>query len=227
MHFEKALNATIEALPYMLGGVGWTAIILIGALLVGFVLGVPLACCQVYGRPALSRAVGLYVWLFRGVPILVQLFLFYFGLLPLVGIDSALAAGVIVLGFTSASYQSQIVRGSIQSLSAGQLKAARALGMSDFTAIKSIILPQALRLSIPGWSNEFSILLKDSALLMVISVPEIMARTRSVAGRTHEPVAMALFAAILYFILTYVGIQILRWIERKVRIKGYSQEGSM
>ncbi|MBU1003200.1 MAG: amino acid ABC transporter permease [Proteobacteria bacterium] len=227
MHFDKALSATIEALPYMLGGVGWTAVILLGALLVGFALGVPLACAQVYGRPLLRRVVGLYVWLFRGVPILVQLFLFYFGLLPLVGIDSALAAGVIVLGLTSASYQSQIVRGSIRSLAEGQLKAARALGMSDFTAIRTIILPQALRLSIPGWSNEFSILLKDSALLMVISVPEIMARTRSVAGRTHEPVAMALFAAILYFILTYIGIQLLRWIERKVRIKGYSQEGAM
>lgn len=227
MNFEHAFQATIDALPYMLGGVGWTAGILLGALIVGFLMGVPLACAQVYGPRPLRRAVGLYVWLFRGVPILVQLFLFYFGLLPLVGIDSAMVAGVMVLGFTSASYQSQIVRGSIQSLSAGQLKAARALGMSDFTAIKSIILPQALRLSIPGWSNEFSILLKDSALLMVISVPEIMARTRSVAGRTHEPVAMALFAAVLYFILTFFGIKLLRFIERKVRIKGYSQEGAM
>ena len=227
MHFEKAFNATLEALPYMLGGVGWTVAALAGALALGFVLGVPLACLQVYGSRAVRRVVGLYVWLFRGVPILVQLFLFYIGLLPLLGVESALAAGVIVLGLTSASYQSQIVRGSIQSLSDGQLKAARALGMSDLIAIKSIILPQALRLSIPGWSNEFSILLKDSALLMVISVPEIMARTRSVAGRTHEPVAMALFAAVLYFILTFIGIQLLRWIERKVRIKGYSHEGAM
>lgn len=227
MNFEKAFTATIDALPYMLGGVWWTAVALLGALAVGFAMGVPLACFQVYGGRLAQRLVGLYVWLFRGVPILVQLFLFYIGILPLLGVESALAAGVLVLGLTSASYQSQIVRGSIQSLSDGQLKAARALGMSDLQAIKSIILPQALRLSIPGWSNEFSILLKDSALLMVISVPEIMARTRSVAGRTHEPVVMALFAAVLYFILTFIGIQTLRWIERKVRIKGYSQEGAM
>ncbi|WP_461210798.1 amino acid ABC transporter permease [Desulfocurvus sp. DL9XJH121] len=227
MNFEKAFNATLDALPYMLGGVGWTIAALVGALALGFVMGVPLACVQTYGGRTWRRVVELYIWLFRGVPVLAQLFLFYFGLLPLINVSSALVAGVLTLGLTSAAYQSQIVRGSIQSLSAGQLKAARALGMSDLTAIKSIILPQALRLSIPGWSNEFSIQLKDSALLMVISVPEIMARTRSVAGRTHEPVAMALFAAVLYFILTYLGIRLLRSIERKVRIKGYTQEGTI
>lgn len=227
MNFDKAITAIIEALPYMLGGVWVTVGLVVGALALGFVLGVPLSVGQVYGRPAVRRFVHLYVWLFRGVPILVQIFLFYFGILPHLGMDSAFWAGVLVLGLTSGAYQSQIFRGAIQSLPGGQLKAARALGMSDTQAIFSIILPQALRLSIPGWSNEFSILLKDSALVMVISVQEIMARTRSVAGRTHEPVAMALFAGVLFFILTWIGLSILRGVERKVRIKGYSQEGSM
>lgn len=227
MNFEKALSAIIDALPYMLGGVWVTVGLVVGALALGFVLGVPLAVLQVYGRPLARRLVHLYVWLFRGVPILVLIFLFYFGILPHVGLNSAFWAGVIVLGLTSAAYQSQIFRGAIQSLPAGQLKAARALGMTDLQAITCIVLPQALRLSIPGWSNEFSILLKDSALVMAISVQEIMARTRSVAGRTHEPVAMALFAGVLFFILTWIGLRLLRGLERKVRIKGYSQEGSM
>jgi len=227
MNFDKAISAIIDALPYMLGGVWVTVGLVVGALALGFVLGVPLAVAQVYGRPLARRLVHLYVWLFRGVPILVLIFLFYFGILPHVGLDSAFWAGVIVLGLTSAAYQSQIFRGAIQSLPAGQLKAARALGMTDLQAIACIILPQALRLSIPGWSNEFSILLKDSALVMAISVQEIMARTRSVAGRTHEPVAMALFAGVLFFILTWIGLRRLRGLERKVRIKGYSQEGSM
>ncbi|WP_028588062.1 amino acid ABC transporter permease [Desulfocurvus vexinensis] len=227
MNFEKAISAIIDALPYMLGGVWVTVGLVVGALALGFVLGVPLAVLQVYGRPLARRLVHLYVWLFRGVPILVLIFLFYFGILPHLGLDSAFWAGVIVLGLTSAAYQSQIFRGAIQSLPAGQLKAARALGMTDLQAIACIILPQALRLSIPGWSNEFSILLKDSALVMAISVQEIMARTRSVAGRTHEPVAMALFAGVLFFILTWIGLRLLRGLERKVRIKGYSQEGSM
>lgn len=227
MNFEKAISAIIDALPYMLGGVWVTVGLVVGALALGFVLGVPLAVLQVYGRPLARRLVHLYVWLFRGVPILVLIFLFYFGILPHLGLDSAFWAGVIVLGLTSAAYQSQIFRGAIQSLPAGQLKAARALGMTDLQAIACIVLPQALRLSIPGWSNEFSILLKDSALVMAISVQEIMARTRSVAGRTHEPVAMALFAGVLFFILTWIGLRLLRGLERKVRIKGYSQEGSM
>ncbi|MCK9239911.1 amino acid ABC transporter permease [Desulfocurvus sp.] len=227
MNFEKALRAIIDSLPYMLGGVWVTVGLIVGALALGFVLGVPLAVIQVYGRTLARRLVVLYVWLFRGVPILVLIFLFYFGILPHLGLDSAFLAGVIVLGLTSAAYQSQIFRGAIQSLPAGQLKAARALGMTDTQAISCIVLPQALRLSIPGWSNEFSILLKDSALVMVISVQEIMARTRSVAGRTHEPVAMALFAGVLFFILTWIGLRLLRGLERRVRIKGYSQEGSV
>jgi polar amino acid transport system permease protein len=227
MNFEKAFRAIIDSLPYMLGGVWVTVGLIVGALAVGFALGVPLAVFQVYGRTLARRLVGLYVWFFRGVPILVLIFLFYFGILPHLGLDSAFWAGIVVLGLTSAAYQSQIFRGAIQSLPAGQLKAARALGMRDRQAIAGIILPQALRLSIPGWSNEFSILLKDSALVMAISVQEIMARTRSVAGRTHEPVAMALFAGVLFFILTWIGLRLLRGLERRVRIKGYSQEGSM
>lgn len=227
MNFEKAFRAIIDSLPYMLGGVWVTVGLIVGALAVGFALGVPLAVFQVYGRTLARRLVGLYVWFFRGVPILVLIFLFYFGILPHLGLDSAFWAGIVVLGLTSAAYQSQIFRGAIQSLPAGQLKAARALGMRDRQAIVGIILPQALRLSIPGWSNEFSILLKDSALVMAISVQEIMARTRSVAGRTHEPVAMALFAGVLFFILTWIGLRLLRGLERRVRIKGYSQEGSM
>jgi len=180
--------------------------------------------------------VALYVWLFRGIPILVQLYLFYFGILAWLGsfallaplhLDSAFAAAVIVLGLTSAAYQSQIFRGAIQSLPQGQLKAARALGMSDGQAIRSIILPQALRLAIPAWSNEYSILLKDSALAFVIGVLEVMARTRSVAATTHQPLPLSLLAGVIFFILTWAGIKALKKLEDKVRIAGYSQQGSL
>ena len=140
------------------------------------------------------------------------------------GVDSAFFAAILVLGLTSAAYQSQIFRGAILSLPAGQFKAARALGMSDFTAIKTIILPQALRLSIPAWSNEYSILLKDSALAFVIGVLEIMSRTRSVAATTHEPLPMALFAGAMFYVLTFIGVKALRMLENKVRIPGYANQ---
>jgi len=129
---------------------------------------------------------------------------------------------ILVLGMTSGAYQSQIYRGAIESLPYGQLKAARALGMSDWKAIQYIILPQALRLSIPGFSNEYSIILKDSALAFVLGTSEIMARTHFVASRTYQHLPLYVTAGILYFILTWLGVKALRRLEDKARIPGYS-----
>ncbi len=232
----EAITASYQALPYILGGVWWTLGLIIGAMGLGLIMGVPLAVTHVYGNKVAKSLVGFYVWLFRGIPILVQLYLFYFGILAWMGtytipaalhLDSAFAAAVIVLGLTSAAYQSQIFRGAMRSLPPGQLKAARALGMSDTQAIVSIILPQALRLSIPAWSNEYSILLKDSALAFVIGVLEIMSRTRSVAATTHQPLPLSLLAGVIFFVLTWLGVKALKTLENKVRIKGYSRQGSL
>ena len=234
--FLKAAQASWDALPYILGGLWWTAGLIIGAMLVGFLLGVPLAVAHVYGRPLSRKLVAGYVWLFRGVPILVQLYLFYFGImaylseipaLSFLPLSSGFVSAVIVLGLTSAAYQSQIFRGAMNSLPAGQLKAARALGMSDAVAIRTIVLPQALRLAIPAWSNEYSILLKDSALAFTIGVLEVMARTRAVAATTHEPLPLSLLAGGLFFFLTWAGIKALKRLEAKVRIPGYAHQGSL
>lgn len=221
---NETLNVLFDALPYVLQGAAVTVIAVAGAMFLGLFIGVPLAVGQVYGRTLVRTLCNLYVWFFRGVPILVLLFLFYFGLFTLLGWNlGAVAAATIVLGMTSGAYQSQIFRGSILSLSKGQLKAARALGMSDRLAIRSIILPQALRLSIPGWSNEYSIILKDSALAFVLGASEIMARTHFVASRTYKHLPMYVAAAVLYFLLTWVGVTALRALEKRVRIKGYVQ----
>lgn len=222
----EALTAIWEALPYLLGGVGVTAVAVTGAMLFGLALGVTMAVGQVYGNGLARGAVGLYVWFFRGMPILALLFLFYFGLFSLMGFNiDALTAVILVLGMTTAAYQSQIFRGAIQSLPVGQMKAARALGMSDFMAIRTIILPQALRLSIPGWSNEYSIILKDSALAFVLGTSEIMARTHFVASRTYQHLPLYLTAGLLYFLLTWMGVRALRALERRTRIPGYAHQG--
>lgn len=218
----ETLNVLLEALPYVLQGGAVTVFAVVGAMFLGLFIGVPLAVAQVYGNAPLRFVSGTYVWFFRGVPILVLLFLFYFGLFNFIGLNlNAVGAATIVLGMTSGAYQSQIFRGSILSLPKGQLKAARALGMSDAMAIRTIILPQALRLSIPGWSNEYSIILKDSALAFVLGASEIMARTHFVASRTYKHLPMYLTAAVLYFILTWAGVMALRALEKRVRIKGY------
>jgi polar amino acid transport system permease protein len=182
------------------------------------------------------RLVSLYVWLFRGVPILVRSTFSISASWPTSAASRPWPSctwtarsppQVLVLGLTSAAYQSQIFRGAIQGLPEGQLKAARALGMSDATAIACIILPQALRLSIPGWSNEYSILLKDSALAFVIGVLEVMSRTRSVAATTHQPLPLSLLAGVIFFVLTWAGLKALRILEAKVRMEGYSHQGSL
>lgn len=220
------LSTIIEALPYILEGTLVTLLLVAGALSVGFCLGVPMAVTQVYAPKPFSRLVSLYVWFFRGVPVLLLLFLFYYGLFGLMGIDvGTVGASCLVLGMTSAAYQSQIFRGAILSLPTGQLKAGRALGFTDLQSIRTIILPQALRLSIPGWSNEYSILLKDSAMCFALGTPEIMARTHFVASRTYEHLPLYITAGLIYFLITLAGVTMLRRLEQKVRIPGYNTAG--
>ena len=215
-----------EAFPYLLQGTLVTIVLVLGALALGFCLGLPLAVIQAYGPRPAARLVGVYVWFFRGVPILLLLFLFYYGVFNVLGLDvGTIGASCVVLGLASAAYQSQIFRGSLQALPQGQMRAAKALGMTTFQAIRSVTLPQALRLSIPGWSNEYSILLKDSAMCFALGTPEIMARTHFVASRTYEHLPLYITAGLIYFLITTAGLTLLRRLERKVRIPGYALIG--
>lgn len=211
-----------QALPYLLKGSIVTIELVAGALGLGLVVGIPMAVGQVYGSKPVSKIISFYVWFFRGLPVLVLLFLFYFGLFPLLNLDlSAFAAAVLVLGLRSTAYQSQIFRGSIQSLGSGQMLAARSIGMSRFKAICHIILPQALRISIPGWSNEYSIILKDSAITYALGVMEILTRGNFIATRTYKPMPVFLTCAVIFLILTYGGVKLLDLLEKKVRTPGY------
>lgn len=220
----ESVVSVINALPYLLEGSLVTLGVVLGAMGLGLALGIPLAAGQVFGRRWIRGLIGVYVWFFRGVPLLVLLFLFYFGLFSLLDINlSAFTVAVIVLGLISGAYQSQIFRGAMQSLPEGQLKAARALGMSDGKVILFIVLPQALRLSIPGWSNEYSIVLKDSAVTYALGVAEIMARTHFVATRTYQHLPLYIAAGCIYLVFTLIGTRSLRALEAKVRIPGYSR----
>lgn len=220
----ESFIAIKEALPYLLHGSVVTIGLVCGAMFLGFVLGIVLAVGQVYGGSIVRSVIGVYVWFFRGVPLLVLLFLFYFGLFSLLNINlSAFTVASIVLGLISSAYQSQIFRGAILSLPEGQLKAARALGMSDTKSILHIILPQALRLSIPAWSNEYSIVLKDSAVAYALGVMEMMARAHFVASRTYEHFPLYFTAGVMFLILTYLGTKGLRILENKVSIPGYTR----
>ncbi len=219
----ESLSVIKASLPYLLQGSLLTVGIVIGAMLFGLLLGLAGAVGLVYGNRLVQVVLDFYVWFFRGVPILVLLFLFYFGLFNYLGLNfTAFVSVIIILGMVTGAYQANIFRGAILSLPRGQFKAASALGMSDIQAIVTIILPQVLRISIPAWTNEFSIVLKDSALAFVIGAPEIMGRAQFIASRTYQHLAIYMTAGILYFFLTWIGVSALARLEKKIRIPGYS-----
>lgn len=222
----ESLAVIKASLPYLLQGGLLTIAIVIGAMLLGLLIGLSTAVGLVYGNRPLKLALGFYVWLFRGLPILVLLFLFYFGLFNYLGLNfNAFVSVALILGMATGAYQANIFRGAIQSLPRGQFRAASALGMSDPRAVFTIVLPQVLRMSIPAWSNEFSIVLKDSALAFVIGAPEIMGRAQFIASRTYQHLAIYLTAAMIYFVLTWAGVKALAKLEKRVRIPGYSGAG--
>lgn len=222
-----SLSVVIDSMPYLLQGSFITAGIVVSAMLLGLVIGIFMAVGLVYGNRYIKGLLSVYVWVFRGVPVVVLLFLFYFGLFTYLGLNfSAFTSVTIVLGMTTGAYQANIFKGAILSLPQGQFKAASALGMSNGQAIRNIVLPQILRMSIPAWSNEYSIILKDSALAFVIGAPEIMARTQFVASRTYQHLSLYIAAGVIYFLLTWGGVIALRKLENSLRIPGYSHQGS-
>ncbi|MDO5844011.1 MAG: amino acid ABC transporter permease [Methanocorpusculum sp.] len=221
----ESFSAVTDSAGFLLGGV-LTTLVLVGlALLMGFLIGITLTLGQVYGAKIIQRAVSVYVWFFRGLPNIVLLFLFYFALFPFFGLSNmpAFLVAVIVLGMRSAAYQSQIFRGAIQSIADGQMLAARSLGMTKWQAIKSIILPQSLRLSLPGWSNEYPVLLTDSSVAYVIGVAELLTRTSQVISRTGEPMLLYLTCAVVFILLNYGGMMLIQHIEKKVKIPGFGE----
>lgn len=221
---HSGLAAIIEGLPYVLGGIGVTLTVVGGALAMGLALGLLLAVAQVYGRSWMRRLAAVYVWFFRGIPLLVLLFLFYFGILAVIEVElSPFTVAIIVLGLISSAYQAQILRGAILAVPEGQMKAARAIGMSDRRAIAFIVLPQALRLALPGWSNEYTVIMKDSAVTYALGVAELMARTNHVASRTYQHLWLYLMVGVIYVLLTWLGTKALRLLEDRVAIPGYTR----
>ena len=207
----------LQALPYILGGIGYTLGVTVIALAVGLVIGVLLALLRVYGGRAAQNFAAVYVVLLRGFPSIIVLFIIYYMLAALIDLPPFLA-GCVALGVCSSAYQAEIFRGALQSVSPGQMMAARALGMSRRQAIITVILPQAFRNAIAGWSNEAAIVVKDSSLVYVVGLPELLRRAQQVAARLYAPFLVFTVTAVIYFLLTFTTNRLLGWLERKTRI---------
>jgi polar amino acid transport system permease protein len=220
-----ALETLIESLPQLFNGLAVTLGLTAFAIILGTILGILLATGRSYGARPLAYLILIYEKVFRGIPLLVLFFLIYFGLSQ-IGINfDAFTSAVIGLGLRSAAYQAQIYRGSINSIPVGQINAAFSLGMSKLKAIRYVILPQMLRLSIPGWSNEFTILLKDTSLAFGIGVIELMRQGRYIQIRDPSlTLTVFLLIAVIYFILVFTANKTLRYVEKKYQMAGLQAE---
>ncbi|MCL4826871.1 MAG: amino acid ABC transporter permease, partial [Caldilinea sp.] len=169
---QAFLDLLNNVTPGLLQGTVITLQIAAVSLLLGMAIGLPVGVGRVYGPVWLQRVLGAYVTLFQGTPLLIQLFVVYYGLPDLGLTFGRMEAAFLTLGLNSGAYQAEYLRGALQSVSEGQMTAARAIGMSKWQAIRSIILPQALRLVLPAWSNEVIAMLKNTAVVFVIAVPD-------------------------------------------------------
>jgi len=185
---------------------------------IGLVLGFMLALFSLSQLPALRWFAAAYIWLWRGTPPLIQLLLLYFGLSQLGFRLGVLEAGLIGLGCYSAAYVSEIIRAGIQSIDRGQSDAARSIGFARFGVLRWVVLPQALRVMLPPFGNEFASMMRTTSLLSVISFQELLRVTTLAINETFRPIELYAVAACYYLLLYSVWLWIQRGLERRARI---------
>ena len=204
-------------LDIVLLGALWTIAITVAAAALSFVGGIIFAVVALYAPWIIRMPFRAFAWLFMGTPLLLQLFLIYFGLVQ-VGIDlPAFVAGVIGLGLHFAVYNSELIQTSILAVDKGQMEAARTLGLSRSQALRKVVIPQAVRDVIPPIGNNMIALLKDSALVSVIGVSELTLSAQRAIGRTYRPFEFYVLAAVIYYIINLGMEAVQRRIERRIK----------
>ena len=205
-----------DAAPVMLTGAGYTLLFALASMAGGLAIGVPVALLRVAPWTALRWPATLYVSVMRGTPLLVQIFVIYYGL-PSVGIEfTPLTAGVLALSLNAGAYLSESLRGAIASIGQGQWRASFSLGLGYGQTLAHIVLPQALRVAVPSMSNTLISLIKDTSLVSVITMTELMLATKEVIATTFQPLPLYLAAAAIYWMLSLVFEQLQRVAERRL-----------
>jgi His/Glu/Gln/Arg/opine family amino acid ABC transporter permease subunit len=218
-HSTRAFDTTIIARTWsvFLRGVWMTAVMAVSSLLFGLPLGLCLALARVRSNRLVATPAAIYVEVMRGTPLLVQILFVYF-VLPSVGVNlPAYTSGILALTLNAAAYISEVIRAGILSIDAGQMEAARALGMSYWQAMRRIILPQTFRRVVPPLTNEGISLLKDSSLVSVIGLTELARTGQELASRYAAPLTIWPLVAILYLALTFPLTRVAEYLERRWR----------
>ncbi|MEP1765115.1 MAG: amino acid ABC transporter permease [Sulfitobacter sp.] len=209
-------STIFENLPYLLQAARFTVLVSFLGMMLGMVFGMLICAWRFSKSRFLTRAAALYVSFFRGVPLLVQLLLTYY-LLPVVGLNiPPLPAAVFTIGLCAGAYIAEILRGALIAVPKGQEEAAIALGMSPVTIWIRILIPQALKISMPSLFNELILLVKVSSLISVVGIVDVTRMSQSLAGATFRPLEIYLAAAAIYLVINLLLAALGQWIEKRM-----------
>lgn len=207
--------------PFLLEGVKNTLIVTAIAMVLGVVFGLATAIIRLARIPVLTQLVVGYIEFFRDTPALVQVMWLFFCLPILLGVHlSAGVSGTLALGLNAGAFLSEIFRAGIQAIPTGHIEAALSLAMTRSMIMRRIILPQAIRIILPPLGNSFISLLKDSSLVSVIAVAELMRKADELNTRTYRPLEVYTVAAMMYFVMTYTISQVMLAVERRMARRG-------
>jgi glutamine transport system permease protein len=207
-----------ESFPSLMSGLQMTLILTVVSLVIALILGVVFGLFQVSKNKLLRIIATIYVDIFRGTPLIVQAFFIYFGIPAALDIRiTAVVAGLITLSLNAGAYMAEIVRGGIQSVEKGQMEAARSLGLPYGKAMSKVVLPQAIRIMIPSFINQFVITLKDTSILSIIGINELTQSGKIIIARNLESFQMWLIVGIIYFIIIMILTKVSNALERRIK----------
>jgi len=205
-----------EYYQFYIEGAKITVTLAFFTVIVGFIFGLLLALLKLSKNKLLNFIATAYIEFIRGTPLLVQLYIVFYGL-PHLGISfPGLTAGVIALSVNSAAYTAEIIRAGIQAVDKGQMEAARSIGMGKTMSMRYIIIPQAVKNILPALGNEFITIIKESSIASIIGINELMFNADTIRGNTFKPFEPLIVVAVVYFILTFSLSKLMGYFERRM-----------
>lgn len=217
----KLLTLILTIYPELMKGLWVSLKLSAGALLLGLALGLPLSLIKTYGKGIPRALASGYIEIIRGTPMVVQLFIVYFGLPDMGILLDRVTAAIIALGLNSSAYQAEYFRGALLSIDSGQMMAAKALGMTENQAIAHVLLPQALRLVIPPWSNELIYMVKYTSVAFLIAVPELMGKGKIIISRNFLPLETLFWVGAVYVFVLSILAKMVDMLEKHYAIPGF------
>ncbi|CAI6070168.1 L-cystine transport system permease protein YecS [Cohnella sp. JJ-181] len=218
MYYAFKFEIIQEYFPLLMKGTLLTIGISLAAIVIGVILGLFIGFGKMARFWPIRWLMSGYINLFRGTPLILQVLIIHFGVIPpILGTTNGIVAAIVALGLNCAAYSAEIYRAGIQSIDVGQREAAYSLGMTHAQTLRHIIVPQAIRRMIPAFGNEFIVLVKDSSFVAWIAVPEIMYWANAAKSQYYHIWEPYLAAAVIYFVLTYSLSKLLQWVERRVK----------